>query len=79
MDKTVNCFIKDIYASAFLLATGKRLIGLQKDGNFYWFVFEDKLACEQLLDEYWRGEGMVSPRSYADACRTLKDRIFSQK
>ncbi len=74
-----ECFVKDIYAASFLLVSGKRLLRLQKENSYYWFVFEGKNESEELLNVYWQGDGAVKPRIYADACRTLKDRVFAQR
>ncbi len=79
MENRTECFVKDIYAAAALFANGKKLLRLQREGKFFWFVFENKLDCEELLNKYWSGEDLVSSRTYADAIRTLKDRLFSQK
>lgn len=79
MENKTECFVKDIYAAAALFAEGKKLLRLQGEGKFFWFVFENKSDCEELLNKYWSGENLVSSRAYADAIRTLKDRLFSQK
>lgn len=71
---------KDLYEAAFLFAQGQKLIRLEKDGSIYWFVFgNDNFTAEQLRNLYWSGEGLVSGRSYAEAIRSLKDRLFAQR
>lgn len=67
---------KDLYESAYLYSQGQELVRLEKDGHNYWFVFADKEACSRLSNEYWSGKS--SAKAYADAIRTLKDRIFAQ-
>lgn len=67
---------KDLYESAFLYSQGQELVRLEKDGNVFWFVFTDRGVCSQLSNEYWSGKS--SAKIYADAIRTLKDRIFAQ-
>ena len=69
---------KDIYEGAALLAKKTRLISLERDGSFYWFVFEDWDASRTLSDSYWRNELVVMAKDYADALRTLKDRLFAR-
>lgn len=69
--------VKDLYIAANLLASGKRLLQLQQEGRFYWFVFENKLECEYLTTLYWKEENSLPPKIYADALRTLKDRLFA--
>lgn len=79
MENRTECFVKDIYAASALFGAGKKLLRLQREGKFYWFVFENKLGCEKLLDKYWQGKNIIPPRVYADAIRTLKDRLFSRR
>jgi len=79
MENRDKCFVKDIYAASALFAEGKKLLRLQRDGKLFWFVFENKEECEQSLNKYWSGESSISMRVYADAIRTLKDRLFSQR
>lgn len=71
---------KDLYEAAFLFANGQKLIRVDRDSTICWFVFgNDNFTADQLRNLYWSGEGMVSGRSYADAIRTLKDRLFAQR
>ena len=77
--KSNECFVKDLYAASFLLAAGMRLLRLQKEHKYYWFVFDEKALCEDLLNKYWRNEGQIAPKVYADSCRSLKDRVFAQR
>lgn len=73
-------YTKDLYEAAFLFAQGQKLIRLERDQSIYWFVFgNDNYTGDQLRNLYWSGEGLVSGRSYADAIRTLKDRLFAQR
>ena len=69
---------KDIYEATALLANNGRLIQLEKEGNFYWFVFENLDMVKKMSDSYWRNELSVLAKDYSDAFRTLKDRLFSQ-
>lgn len=70
---------KDFYEASCLIARRKRLLFLEKDANFYWFVFDDdKDVCQKISNKFWRNELIVFARDYADAIRTLKDRIFAK-
>ena len=68
---------KDLSEASFLYASGQKLITLESDNERFWFVFEDKQACQHLIDAYWRKEAMVNAKEFADSLRSLKDRIFS--
>ena len=70
---------KDLFESAFLYASHKTLSGLKKDNHFYWFIFEDRQGCIKLIDSFWRKEATVNAKEYADALRSLKDRLFALK
>ena len=69
---------RDLAEASFLYASGVKLIQLDNDNGRFWFVFEDKVLCEQLTDSFWRKEAMVDAKTYAEASRSLKDLIFSK-
>jgi len=69
---------KDIYEAAALLASKEKLVGLEKDSGFYWFVFGTRDASLKASDLFWRNELQVLAKDYADAIRTLKDRLFAR-
>ena len=69
---------KDLYEASAIYASEKKLLRLEREGKFYWFIFEGS-ECEELADQYWTGEMNVNAKAYADAIRSLKDRVFAQK
>jgi hypothetical protein len=69
---------KDLSEASSLVCKGLKLIRLEKENNFYWFVFQDKSACEQLSNTYWNNELQVSAKAYSTALKELKDRLFSR-
>ncbi len=71
--------VKDIGEAAALLCKSVKFLRLQKEESFCWFVFENRQLCEQLSEQYWSGELVVSARVFNDALRTLKDRLFARK
>lgn len=73
-----NYRTKDLSESAFLYASRKRLINTENDNGKVWFIFEDKLSCEELVNSFWRKEASVNAKEFADAIRTLKDLIFNR-
>ncbi len=74
-----NYRVKDLYEAAVHYAKGQKLIQLEREGHFYWFIFSNKTQCEEVADAYWRGDCTVNAKAYADAIRTLKDRLFAQR
>lgn len=77
--KKENYKTKDLYQAAFLYAHQQKLLTLEKDGKYYWFIFKDKFTCEDLSTAYWAGDIEINAKAYSDAIRTLKDRLFAMK
>lgn len=71
-------YTKDLGEAAALLTKGLKLIRLEKDSGFYWFVFE-KNNSQELSSSYWAGELLVIAKDFYDKMRSLKDRLFAQK
>lgn len=69
---------KDLSEASFLYASGKKLTKLHKDGKRVWFIFDDRLSCEKLVNAFWSKEAVVNAKEYSDAIRTLKDLIFNR-
>ena len=70
---------KDLYEGAYLCAQSQKLLELEMEGKFFWFIYEDQEKCQKLADEYWQGTAIVNAKGYASAIRDLKDRVFAQK
>lgn len=79
MDQKDEYLTKDLGEAAALLCKRLKLLDLQKEDNFFWFVFEKKRACKRLSDSYWFGRLLVNAKTYKEAQDTLKNRIFTQK
>jgi len=69
---------KDLYEAALLYSLDKKFLGLKQEGSFYWFQFEDKEECKLVADDFWSKKVQVNAKVYAEAIRTLKDRIFAR-
>lgn len=69
---------KDLGEAGALLAKGFRLVGLDKEADFYWFVIEGSNPGE-ISNAYWSGDLVVSAKVYYDNLRSLKDRLFSRR
>lgn len=66
--------------SGFLLARGKVLESVEREGLICWFVFQDKESCEKLVRQYRFGTSdNVNAREFFEAVQKLKSLIFSRR
>ena len=68
---------KDLYLASFLFAKEKVLARVDREKNICWFVFKD--INEEMINKFWSGQAECEAKTFSDAIRTLKDRIFSEK
>jgi len=69
---------KDLGEAGALLASKAKLLRLERESSFYWFIFENKILCEELSNSYWNDQLQVSAKTYSNALKELKDRLFSR-
>ncbi len=70
---------KDIFEASLLYSKQKHLIGLEKDGHYYFFIFkQDNNDCDELSKQYWSGIVTVNAKDFVDSQKTLKDLVFSK-
>lgn len=70
--------ISDFYIAAFILASGKKLVDLDRSNpKKVVFLFDDPIGCRVLTMQYWQGKE-VKGIDLADAIRQLKARLYSQ-
>lgn len=69
---------KDLYFASYLLASGQKLLRVDRDGRQCWFVFGDKRACLDLQLKFTTKNAQIDAKEYANALRTLKDLIFTE-
>ena len=74
--KTNEYKTKDIGEAAALYASGIKLLRLDREIDFYWFIFENNNTAA-VADRYWSGELKVSAKEYDNSLKTLKNRLFS--
>lgn len=72
-------FTKDLGEAAALLCKGAKMIRLQRQENFFWFVFANKELCLNLSNDYWFNSLPINAKLYQETLRSLKDRLFAQK
>jgi hypothetical protein len=71
-------YTKDLAHAAALLTAGIKLIRLEREANFYWFVFDIKGANE-VTNAYFSGELQQPVKQYSMNMRFLKDRLFAER
>ncbi|MDD4382993.1 MAG: DUF5659 domain-containing protein [Candidatus Shapirobacteria bacterium] len=67
---------KDLAESSFLLAKGKILESIEREGSVCWFVFQDKESCEDLVRKFRFGDSTIQAKKFYEAIQTLKKLIF---
>jgi len=68
---------KDIYIAS-MLSLSEKLLRLETQSNFFWFIFSNKQACEKKVNDYWQGETRVETKAFVNAVKDLKARVFSE-
>lgn len=66
----------DLYLSAFLKSKGMRLIDKKKDGNKFFFIFEDRAERKELINEYLN-DGSVNITAFKNAIQDIKTMMFN--
>jgi len=69
---------KDLAEAGVLIIKKQHLIKIEREGVICWFIFSDKLKCEQLSNLFFFGELLVNAKDYHQALSVLKNRIFSK-
>lgn len=69
----------DLWLSAALLASGKKLVDVSWDGPRASFGFLNARDCQEASQAHWVGDLKVSSKAFADALRTLKDRLHGDE
>lgn len=68
---------KDLAEASYLLAKGKKLSAMEREGKVCWFSFENKFDCEALVNDFWfDNNSFIHAKSFYEAIQTLKKRIF---
>lgn len=70
---------KDLGEAASLVTAHCRLIKLEPEQGFFWFMFDDPATCRKTSDAYWNNELVVRAKDLMDSVRSLKERLFAEK
>jgi hypothetical protein len=83
MDTDTNSYFpsRDLYFSSYLFAKGHKLISIEPDdtGSFYWFLFENKEACEREEQAFLKNTVSVKAKDFAEAIKFLKRKVSSPR
>ncbi len=76
LEQEQEYYTQNLYEASFLLCSGFKLSGKQKDGSKVRIGFSGEGVRQAALG-YYNG-GQVEAKAYSDAYRTLKDFIFER-
>jgi hypothetical protein len=69
----------DLGCSAALLCAGFELLSLNKENPYKsLFIFKREDGIEDVVDAYWSDRLEVKARSFFDAIKALKNRLYSK-
>ncbi|MDD2890859.1 MAG: DUF5659 domain-containing protein [bacterium] len=70
----------DLYEAGALQAySGFSPIKLEEEEGIITFIFEGEKEAEEIIQLFWNGQLMVSARKYAEALKSLKERIHRKR
>lgn len=79
MKKNKEYVTKDIWTSAFLLATGLKITQIARDKNVVYFHFDNREKAEVLTRDFLNGTATVSARKFVESFRNTKSLIYSKE
>jgi hypothetical protein len=68
---------KDFYMSAYLIASGCKLLGCEREKSFTLFNFEDTDSLQKLVTAFYTMRATIEPMSYSSVIRSLKSVIHA--
>ncbi len=79
-NSAVTYKVKDIGEAAAQLCNAAKLLGLEKDTDFFWFVFSNENnSCNEISNRYWFGDLLINAKTFHESLRKLRDVLFAQK
>lgn len=70
---------KDIFEASWIYSQNVKLLNLEPDGKYSWFVFQDETLCKKLASDYWSQKAIGNIKQFVNSLKTLKDFVFSRK
>ncbi|MGE5621185.1 MAG: DUF5659 domain-containing protein [archaeon] len=68
---------RDFYLSAFLIASGFRMVSHSRTKGVTTFVFEDSDSLQTIVNQYFSMKALIDPILYGNSLRSLKSVIHS--
>lgn len=68
---------KDFYMSAYLIASGCKLLGCEREKSFTLFNFEDTDSLQKLVTDFYTMKSKIDAMSYSSVIRSLKSVIHN--
>ena len=68
---------KDFYAASFLIASGCKMLGCDREKSITLFNFEDTNELRKLVTAFYTMKATIEPMSYSSVIRSLKSVIHS--
>ena len=73
-----NFQTSDFYSAVFLLASGHKLIKIDKtDPRRFCFVFQDQKNRTKLLEDFFNGNVRIEPRQFISSIKELKTLMYN--
>lgn len=73
-----NFQTSDFYSAVFLLASGHKLIKIDKtDPRRFCFVFQNQESRAKLLEDFFNGSARVEPRQFISSIKELKTLMYN--
>jgi hypothetical protein len=69
----------DIFEAAWIYSQNIKLLGLEPNGRYSYFLFDNPLASQKLSIAYWTQSATGNIKAFVNAYKTLKDLVFSRQ
>lgn len=69
---------KDIFEGAWIYSQNIKFLGLEEDGKYFWFTFDELDTCTNLSGAYWSQKAEGNVKHFVNSYKTLKDLIYSK-
>jgi hypothetical protein len=78
MRQKENYKTKDIFEASWIYSQNIKLLGLEPDAKYFWFVFDNRNLCEPLSSDYWSQKANGNIKQFVNSLKTLKDLVYSK-
>ena len=70
---------RDIGTASYFIAEGLEMLDTVEENGIIYFAFKDKEVCEKMEKDYRFNGARVEARSFYDAVRQVKQRLYLAK